>query len=434
MTIVTEALPFLGMVLVLLGLNGLLVACEISLVKLRYSQMDEAMLERLRRRRVLRRMLDSADQTARLIRFGKTASTIAIGLLLMGLIGGAVTRAGGTVSTWLLGALVFLVAVLAHYLLGEIIPRAIALHNPIKALRFTGPPVALLGLLVWPIMALIRLMRTLVERISGFNMKDDLNPLDVEVQIRALGDDAPALSPQVRKIINRALQMRELTVHDILLPRNQVQYFDYADPPAENLELARKTGHTRFPLCEGDLDHCFGIIHIKDIFRHRGSFGQIDLKKIKRDITRMSVEEPVVDALQKMLRLRTHMALVMDDFGGVLGVVTLEAILEELVGEIQDEFDHEESQIIKIGPETFRISGLTPLHDVEERLEIDLDAEEVSTFGGLITGTLGRLPEEGELLQIQRLAITVRHVDEMRVQHADVRIVPGDEDAETNED
>jgi CBS domain containing-hemolysin-like protein len=257
-------------------------------------------------------------------------------------------------------------------------------------------------------------MRTLVERISGFNMKDDLNPLDVEVQIRALGDDAPALSPQVRKIINRALQMRELTVHDILLPRNQVQYFDYEDPPAENLELARKTGHTRFPLCQGDLDHCFGIIHIKDIFRHRGSFDQIDLKKIKRDITRMSVEEPVVDALQKML--------------------TLEAILEELVGEIQDEFDHEESQIIKIGPETFRISGLTPLHDVEERLEIDLDAEEVSTFGGLITGTLGRLPEEGELLQIQNLAITVRHVDEMRVQHADVRIVPGVEDAETHED
>ncbi|MGJ3242774.1 MAG: hemolysin family protein [Opitutales bacterium] len=424
MTWFTDALPFFGLMLILLALNAILVACEISLVKLRYSHMEEATLERLRRRQVLRRMLDNADQTARLIRFGKTGSTIAIGMLLMAIIGGAVTRLGGSLAAWLLGMLVFLVAVLAHYLIGEIIPRGFALHNPIRSLRFTGPPVALLGLVAWPIMALIRFMRSLVERVSGFNLKDDLNPLDVEVQIRALGDDTPALPAQVRKIINRALQMRELTVHDILLPRNQVQYFDYADPLPENLELARTTGHTRFPLCDGDLDHCFGIVHIKDIFRCSGSPDQLDLKKIKRDITRMGVDEPVVDALQKMLRLRTHMALVMDDFGGVLGVVTLEAILEELVGEIQDEFDHEESQIIKIGPETFRISGLTPLHDVEERLEIDLDAGDVSTFGGLITGTLGRLPEEGELLQIGTLAITVRQVDEMRVQHADVRLIP----------
>ena len=158
-----------------------------------------------------------------------------------------------------------------------------------------------------------------------------------------------------------------------------------------NLERMKAAGHTRFPLCRGSLDDCVGMIHIKDIFRWREPVSGIDLFKLKRSIATFSLETPLEEAMERMLRAKFHMALVVDEFGGVVGVITLESIIEEMVGEIQDEFDSEETQITALSGGEFRILGLTPLHEVEEELGVTLGNDEVSTFGGLVTGELGRI-------------------------------------------
>ena len=143
---------------------------------------------------------------------------------------------------------------------------------------------------------------------------------------------------------------------------------------------------------------------------------ETDLTKLKRTVATFELETPLEEALERMLRARFHMALVVGDFGEVVGVITLESILEELVGEIQDEFDREEAQIrVLRTPNTFRIFGSTPIHDVEETLGVKIEREEVSTFSGLITGELGRIPERGETLTIAGMQIVVDHVDERRV-------------------
>ena len=216
-------------------------------------------------------------------------------------------------------------------------------------------------------------------------------------------------------ILSNAMDLRKRVAHDIMIPRNQLSFFDTEDSIEENLSVARETGHTRFPVCEGDLDRCIGIVHIKDVFRTGKSTQEIELHQLKRPISRFSTDEPLEAVLQEFLKQKQHFALLIDEFGGAVGAVTLEDVLEELVGEIQDEFDLDREMISQLGEKSFLIDGLTPLHDVAEEIGVELESEEVSTFGGFITLKLGRMPHLNEVFTIDRLQVTVGNVDDRRV-------------------
>jgi len=408
----------LGAVSLMLVLHAFLVLCEISLVKFRYGEVNEEALARLKHRRGIVYLMEHGDQTGRVVRFSKTLCTVAVGLLLMPLVSDffGLFEPEQTPSRWIVVLVSFVCAVSAHFFFAEIFPRGLAMRDPVKGIERSYRVLLVFQIITLPGMLFFRRLKRLLFRRLGVDIEDELNPLDVDVQIRAMGEDSSSLSPVVRKIMNRTLQMQELVVQDILLPRSQVVICDLEEDFKASLEKMKRAGHTRFPLCRGDLDECVGILHIKDIFRWPGPVSEVDPIRLKRNVAVFPVETPVEEALERMLRAKFHMALVVDEFGGVVGVITLESILEELVGEIQDEFDSEEEQIVALKDEnTFRISGLTPIHDIEERLGIEINNDEVSTFGGLITGELGRIPERGERLSVHGMTITVDDVDERRV-------------------
>jgi CBS domain containing-hemolysin-like protein len=406
-----------GSVALMLVLHAFLVMCEISLVKFRYGGSEEV-LESLKLRPGIARLMDNSDQTGRVVRFSKTICTVAVGLLLMPLVSDffGLFDPKELPSRWIVVLLSFVTAVWVHFFFAEIFPRGVAMKDPEKGIQRSYRVLLVFQVLTFPVMLLFRGLKRKLFRRLGVDVEDELNPLDVDVQIRALGEDSNQLSAIVRKIMNRTLQMQELVVQDILLPRSQVVIYDLETDVEANLARMKQAGHTRFPLCRGDLDECVGILHIKDIFRTNGLAGDWDPMKLKRNVVFLPLETPVEEALERMLRAKFHMALAVDEFGGVAGVITLESILEELVGEIQDEFDSEEEQIVALrSANTFRVSGLTPIHDIEESLGVEIDNDEVSTFGGLITGELGHLPRKGEVLTIHGMTITVDEVDERRV-------------------
>lgn len=418
-------------ILLLLISSGALVGCEFALVKLRYDPLETNDLEELRAHPWIRRMIDRSALTARILRFSKTGCTIILGTLLVVFSWSIQLHwfPAGNFPTLLLVAVIFGFALPVHYLLVELLPRGWALRNPGGMLRVTLPVVTFFEMISWPFLAVLWAVKARIYTLIGLKVEDDLNPLDVEVQIRALGEDTPVLSKVVRSIINRTLQMRNLTVADILLPRNQVVIFDMEDTLEENLELAKKNGHTRYPLCEGDLDHCIGIIHIKDLFRYRRDLATLDLKRMARPIVRFHENDPLERVFQSMLSYKVHMSLVQDEFGGVLGVVTLERILEVLVGEIQDEFDFEENLIVQLGAGRYRVSGLTPIHDLEKELGIDIGPSEVATFGGLVTQHLGHIPQARDKVTIGPLEIQIIEVDETRIISTLVTLVEPVEEA-----
>jgi CBS domain containing-hemolysin-like protein len=411
---------------IMLVLHGFVVMCEISLMKLRYGEVDDAQIERLKRRRGILRLIENSDLSGRVIRFSKTLCAVAVGLLLIPWVNDFFTLIDLVLEAnqWIVIPVAFTCAVSVHFIFGEILPRGIAMRDPAAGLRRSYRVLLAFQIVTYPLMQFFRLLKRGLYRSLGVEMEDEFNPLDLDVQIRAMGEDSQAISGVVRKILDRAMQMRNLVVHDVLLPRSQVVICDLEKGIGTNLEKMKQAGHTRYPLCRESLDDCVGLIHIKDIFRWREPVSQIDLMNLKRNVAVFDLETPLEEALQRMLRARFHMALATDEFGGVVGVITLESILEELVGEIQDEFDSEEEQIIALPKEgSYRISALAPVHDVEEALNLEIENNDVSTFGGLITGELGRIPEQGEMLVLHNMRVCIEQVDERRVISTRVELI-----------
>lgn len=404
--------------LVALGLHAYLVMCEISLVKFRYASDQQAAIHDVKKIAGIARLMEHGDQVARVVRFGKVICLAIVSLvwipqgstfLSYHMLADGANSAG-------LFLLSFIVSIMVYFYFAEIVPRGIAMRNAQAALLRSYRVFNLFYGLSWPCMLIFRGLKKLFYARIGVAHEDELNPLDFDVQIRAMGEETHELSHGIRRIVNRAIQMQELVVHDVLLPRNQVVVYDLDQSYEKNLDRMQVAGHTRFPLCYGSLDQCIGIIHIKDIFRATDDALLVQPVKLKRMIAQFTLETPLEEALERMLRAKFHMALVEDTFGGIVGVVTLESILEKLVGDIQDEFDSEEVQIEELSTRNqYKISGLTPLHEIEAKLEIEIDNDEVSTFGGLITLELGKLPRNGQKLRLHGLQVTIKEVDERRV-------------------
>lgn len=424
-----------GLILLILGIKGCLAAFEYALVALRYRNIrGESLEESSSEDEIwLQKIADNASEMAVSLRFLRTSLIILSGVLGATLWAKLVTPLseaswGSWIVAWMI---VPLLGLYAYYVLSDLVPRVIAHRYSLKVLKIFYPATLALAIITRPLRWPVNWFDGVLDRAFKVEDKVDIDRLDIEVQTRALGMDSTSVSPVARKIINRALDISELTVHDILLPRNQVKIFDITDSNADNLKVAQESGHTRFPLCSSDLDRCIGIIHIKDIFRQSKDPLSIDLKSIKRPILALREEEGLEDALQKLLKRRVHMALVNDEFGGVLGVVTLERILEELVGEIQDEFDSEESLISPHEEDGyFMISGLAPIHEVEDALDVEIDNDDVSTFGGLITQEAGRIPKQGDRIELERFDVEVTEVDGTRVIKAKVLVLPEPEGRE----
>jgi CBS domain containing-hemolysin-like protein len=386
----------------MLVLHAYLVMCEISLVKFRYENTKEILAERLKKSPGLRKLIENSDQTGRVVRFSKTLCAVAMGLFLMPLVSDffSLFELDASPDRWLVVLVSFVSAVSVYFFFAEIFPRGLAMRDPGHAIQRSYRVLLAFQFLTYPVMFFFRTLKRSLFRRLGVDLEDEFNPLDVDVQIRAMGEDSSQLSGVVRKIVNRTLQMQELVVQDVLLPRSQVIICDLEEDIASNLEVMKAAGHTRFPLCRGDLDECLGLIHIKDIFRWREPMSDIDLMQLKRNVAVFPLETPLEEALERMLRAKFHMALAVDEFGGIVGVVTLETILEELVGEIQDEFDSEEEQIVKLGTgRRFRISGLAPIHDIEEELKIGIaERGSLDLRRDSLQGELGHIPQRGESL------------------------------------
>ena len=268
------------------------------------------------------------------------------------------------------------------------------------------------------------------------DMESGFDYIDVEMMLRADENDAEAITPYTGKIVKNAFKLQELDVSDVMLPRSQVVFLDTEISNAENIEHVLSANHTRYPICKEDLDDCFGIVHVKDIFIKGGMQNPdaINLMRLRRETFRVRENDKLEIALAKLLKYRLHMALVEDEFGGVIGVLTLDAALGELVGQqIRDEFDAGKKLDIKaVGRRKYKVSGRAMLRSVEDFLDVDFDTDEVSTFGGLVTFLLGRFPEKGERLYLkeQRLRIVIDSVEDKMVGECTVEL--DDPDKEQN--
>ncbi len=323
---------------------------------------------------------------------------------------------------------------LAERFFSGILPRCFASGNRSSLhLKIGFPMVALARALAFPFSFVLHRLESVFASSSTAESSGKSEENEVADHIRTLAREGSNLDPEVAEIVGNTLEMGQLKVRDVMVSRKQVQILDATDSLERNLEIARSCGHTRLPLCEGDLDHCLGIIHVKHAFRLLGKEPlDLSLKAMTRAPARVSPEESLPIALRKMMLSKVHMALVGDEFGGIDGVITLEDVLEEVVGEIQDEFDSDEKDVEKVNEASWKISGLTPLHELPDELGIDEEEEDVASFGGLITREFGKIPEPSETLRMRNLDITVLQADDTSVILAEVRLINEVSEEEAN--
>jgi len=250
-------------------------------------------------------------------------------------------------------------------------------------------------------------------------------------------------------ILTSAFDFGDLKVRQIMTPRTQVDFLRLDQPMGEILRTVQKSAYTRFPLCNEDIDHVIGLVHMKDLFTHLklvpgklrfsdektpdgqsvfiadglpgsaihviGS-GDMDLKQIKRDVLYVPELLPVPKLLRQFQSSQTHMAIVVDEYGATRGIVTLEDVIEEIVGDIQDEFDTMANTDFVMEGESFKVSGQFALHELREKLNIDgVEIGDVDTIGGYVVQQLGRWPKPGDTLTLGEYQIRVLSVQQKRV-------------------
>jgi CBS domain containing-hemolysin-like protein len=310
--------------------------------------------------------------------------------------------------------------------IGEQAPKTLAIRAPRILALVTAPPLVLLAHTFWPVIWLLNTASHLTLRILGLGRASTEELTHTEEELRHIlleSAEGGHLSRSERIMIENVLNLEEKSARRVMVPRPDIVYLSLSRPLDENLRLARQAGHTRFPLCEDDLTTVIGMIHVKDVFRS-GTLqnGRLDLKQLSRKVPFLPVTLRLDQLLFEFQKNRIHLAMLLDEYGSVVGMVTLENVLEELVGPIQDEFDREPPQVVRLADGAYDVEAACPLDVVAEQVGLQVPETDAETVGGLILDILGRLAKPGDHVEAGSHRLTVVRADPTRIRK--VRIEP----------
>ena len=415
----------LAAIVALVFLNGFFVAAEFALVKIRMSQLEALAEEGDTRASKAQKVAGDLDAYISACQLGITLASLGLGWVgepfLAQMLQPIFFRFGIS-STALITSISFLLAfsiiTFLHIVLGEQAPKILAIRKPVPATLIVSGPLRLFYLIFKPAIwflnvssnwVLKHLLRT--EPVKEGEIAHSEEELRLILDQSEKSDEVSSIG---RDILVNALDMRRRVVRDIMTPRGEVVYLDVEESFEVNVKKALESRHTRFPLCRGHLDNALGLIHIKELVPMMRD-PHPDLMRIRRDL----IPVPEMMSLEKLLNLflvrHAHLAIVVDEYGGTVGMVTMENVLEELVGDIQDEFDTEKAEFRKINDREFVVDGGLGLYELRDLADIEVENADVSTVGGYVTHLLGHLPKTGEQVPIEDYVVTVSQTDGRRV-------------------
>jgi CBS domain containing-hemolysin-like protein len=415
----------LAAILGLVLLNAFFVATEFAIVKVRNSQLDALEDEGNVKAVFAKHVRGHLDAYLSATQLGITLASLALGwigeqflahMLEPGFILMNV-HSHALVSTIAI-TLAFIGITFLHIVFGELAPKYLAIGNPLSVTLLLARPLGAFYILFKPAIWILnkssnfflqKLLR--IKPVAGSELAHSEEELRLILDVSERSDEVSELG---RDLLVNALDLRQRVVRDIMTPRGEVVFLDLELTFEENVKRALSSRHTRFPLCRGHLDNAVGLIHIKELMPMMRD-PQPDLLRIKREL----IPVPEMMSLEKLLNLfltrHAHLAIVVDEYGGTVGMVTLENVLEEIVGDIQDEFDSEKAEFRKINENEFSVDGALGLYELRDLAGLELESADVSTIGGYVTHLLGHLPKQGEQVRINDYLVTISQTDGRRV-------------------
>ncbi len=411
--------------MVLVALNGFFVAAEFALVRVRESRITQLEQEGSARARVVHGVLRDLDSYLSVCQVGITMASLGLGWVgepavahLIEPVLGAIGITSERVVTVVSVVLGFAVITYAHLVFGEQAPKYFSIQKAEGVSLWISRPLILFRLLFRPVVWLVNASTNFVLRPWGVRLGEEMEAhSEEELRIMITSSTASGmLEPEEREYLNNVFEFGDRVAREIMVPRPDIEALPYDASLPDLAERAAFGRYTRYPVYEEDLDHILGAVHVKDLFRAAKEDPEgFDLTTLIRECLVVPETKSIEQILREFQQRKLQMAIVIDEWGSVEGLITIEDILEEIVGEIQDEFDEGEAAIEQISDDLYAVDGRIPITEVNEHFNLDLPHEDFDTIGGFILGSLGRPPEVGDTVEADGATLNVKSVDGPRV-------------------
>jgi putative hemolysin len=410
----------LGVVTLFILLGAIFVAAEIALISLREGQL-KSLAERSKRGA---RVAQLASHPNRFL------AAVQVGVTLSGFLSAAfgAERLGNYVIPRLIDAglseglsetlsLIGLTLVIAYFSLvfGELVPKRVALHSTEKIALFVATPVSFVARLFKPLIWLLSRSSDLVLKLCGIDPKASREDISEE-ELVDLVTGHKALTEEERDIVEEVFNASERLVHEVMVPRTEVDFLDANLPVIDAIRVAVEKAHSRYPVVRGNSDEVIGFIHVRDLMDPEYSGKSLPIMDLVRPIIYLPGTKGVLPALSEMRAQRQQIAIVLDEYGGTDGIVTLEDLVETLIGDIHDEYDVQTSEVSnQTRTGDYEIDGLISLEDLAEQIGVEIPEGPYETLSGYVMHSLGRIPDVNDVIHLDGVRLTVLSMEGKRV-------------------
>ena len=427
-------------VFALVAVNGVFVAAEFALVGARPTRIDQLAVQGNRWAKLVKRAMDDPNRFISAAQVGITMASLGLGWLaepavaeLLVPVLKPVLGENGTIGAHLVaGALALFVITLLHIVLGEQVPKMIALQRAESTILTIAPVVAAIAVPFRPLIALLYWLTSVVLKALRLEWQGEHHLVYSEDELKMMitaSHQKGILDENEEAMINRVFGFAEMVTDQVMVPRTEIAAIPIRATLDEVVKAVADSGHSRYPVYGENLDDLRGVFHAKDLYSllARNEQHRFSLRRIVREPLMVAESTNLDDLLTRMKRERTQIAIVVDEYGGTAGMVTLEDVLERIIGDVQDEFETAGEDIVVLEKGSAEVSGLLSLEDVNDRFDLHFEDPYYNTLGGFVFGQLGRRPEVGDMVTIDGVDLTVVALDGLRIDRIEMSCLPVDQ-------
>ncbi|PRM89581.1 hypothetical protein CJ671_07075 [Aliarcobacter cryaerophilus] len=411
--------------LILVLMNGFFVLSEFAIVKVRKTKLEEFVKQGRKSAVLALKMSNSLDTYLSATQLGITFSSLALGWIgepaLARLIESNVSfLANNPVLLHTISfTIAFSIVTFLHVVFGEIVPKSIAIAKAEVMVLYIARPLYIFWLIFYPLIRFFDIVAAAVLRALGVKPATEHELAHSEEELRIIVNESfkgGHIDSVESEIIKNAVDFSETVAREIMTPRKDMICLNSEKSFEENIKRVTSTKHTRYPYCHGGKDNIVGMVHTRDLLNNALENKEIDISKLVRPIIMVPENTSISSILTRMNKSRIHLALVVDEYGGTSGLITMDDIIEEIIGETTDEHDPKNETIKKIDENKYELDGMVNIEKVEEILDINFDDDKVSvTIGGRIFNLIGRLPIAGETIEDKDCTYKIIEVGSNRI-------------------
>jgi putative hemolysin len=423
---VSKVLLDVFIVLVIASIGGFFAGAEMALVSLREGQV-RSLAKRGRRGMKAARLIADPNRFLSAVQIGTTLATLVSGAFgadtLVGILRDWLMRhhVSHDVASPLAFGIITLCITFVTLVLSELAPKRLALQRAVPLALFAAPTLDVIARLARPVVWLLSISVNVVIRLLGGDPRQGRQAM-TEQELRELVTGTQTLSPDERRIVGEVFDAGKRRIREVLRPRTEVEFLAAGTTVGEAARIASSVPYSRLPVYQGSYDNVVGFVHIRDLLGPAAPAMTTLVDEVIRPIKFLPISKTVLSALSEMRRERAHLAIVADEYGGTAGIVTLEDLVEELIGDITDEYDTGEAPATKLPQGEVEVDGLLNLDEFAEQTSIRLPEGPYETVAGYVLAALGELPSSGDTVEIPGYTITVTEMDGRRI--ARLRVTP----------